>query len=173
MAEVFGGESDWVCAKRIPFTSATKWSAAVFEEHGSFITGAPEFVLGKRYSEVAQTVEAWSATGCRVLLVAHYDGEPKPGALDADRVEPLALIALTNKIREAAPATFAYFASQGVSVRVISGDNPVTVSEVARRAGIIGAENWVNTENLETDADFDDAVKTYTVFGRVTPDKKK
>ena len=75
--------------------------------------------------------------------------------------------------REAAPATFAYFASQGVSVRVISGDNPVTVSEVAHRAGIDGAENWVNTETLETDADFDNAVKTYTVFGRVTPDKKK
>ena len=173
MAEVFGGESDWVCTKRIPFTSETKWSAAVFAEHGAFIAGAPEFILGNRYSEVAQTVESWSSMGCRVLLVAGYDGEPKPGALDTKRITPLALVALTNKIRETAPAIFAYFASQGVSVRVISGDNPMTVSEVARRAGIAGAENWVNTETLETEADFDNAVKVYTVFGRVTPDKKK
>ena len=173
MAEIFGGDSDWVCTKRIPFTSQTKWSAAVFEEQGAFIAGAPEFVLGKRYCEVAQTVESWSAMGCRVLLVAAYQGEPVPGALATERVTPLALVALTNKIREAAPATFAYFAAQGVSVRVISGDNPVTVSEVAHRAGIAGAENWVNTETLETEADFDDAVNRYTVFGRVTPDKKK
>ena len=174
MAEIFGGrDSDWVCEKYIPFTSAAKWGGAVFEEQGAFLTGAPEFILGQRYAEVAETVESWAAQGYRVLLVAGYDGDPEPGALEGEKIRPLALVLLTNRIREEAPATFAYFAQQGVSVRVISGDNPVTVAEVAHRAGIANADSWVNTETLETDGDFDDAVQRYTVFGRVTPDKKK
>ena len=173
MAEVFGAGSDWVCKKHIPFTSAAKWGGAVFEEHGAFLAGAPEFILGQRYAEVAETVEQWASQGCRVLLIAGYDGDPEPGALAPEKVRPLALVLLANRIREEAPATFAYFAEQGVSIRVISGDNPVTVSEVARRAGIADADSWVNTETLETDEDFDDAVRRYTVFGRVTPDKKK
>ena len=173
MAEVFGGATDWVCKKRIPFTSAVKWGGAVFEEHGAYLAGAPEFILGKRYTEVAETVEQWASRGCRVLLIAGYEGDPVPGALEEDRIKPLALVLLTNRIREQAPETFAYFAEQGVSIRVISGDNPVTVSEVARRAGIAGAEHFINTESLETEEDFDRAVENYTVFGRVTPDKKK
>ena len=173
MAEIFGGHSSWTCKKYIPFTSAAKWGGAVFEDHGAFLAGAPEFILGKRYGEVAQTVEQWAAQGCRVLLIAGYDGDPVPGALAEEKVKPLALVLLTNRIREQAPATFSYFAEQGVAIKVISGDNPVTVSEVARRAGIAGAENWVNTETLETEEDFDRAVEDYAVFGRVTPDKKK
>ena len=173
MAEVFGGSSDWTREKHIPFTSAAKWGGAVFEEHGAYLAGAPEFILGKRYGEVSETVEQWAAQGCRVLLIAGYDGEPEPGALEVEKVRSLALVLLTNRIRQEAPETFAYFAEQGVSIRVISGDNPVTVSEVARRAGIEGAENWVNTEDLETEEEFDRAVEEYTVFGRVTPDKKK
>ena len=173
MTEVFGGGSDWVRKKHIPFTSAAKWGGAVFEEHGAYLAGAPEFILGNRYSEISETVEQWAAQGCRVLLIAGYDGEPVPGALEAEKVSPLALVLLTNRIRQEAPETFAYFAEQGVSIRVISGDNPVTVSEVARRAGIEGAENWVNTESLETEEEFDRAVEEYVVFGRVTPDKKK
>ena len=173
MAEVFGGITSWTMKKRIPFTSAAKWGGAVFEEHGAFLAGAPEFILGKRYAEVAETVEQWAAQGCRVLLIAGYDGDPAPGALVDEKVRPLALVLLTNRIRQEAPETFAYFKEQGVSIRVISGDNPVTVSEVARRAGIDGAEKWINTESLEEEEDFDRAVLEYTVFGRVTPDKKK
>ena len=173
MAELFGGHSDWVCTKHIPFTSSAKWGGAVFEEHGAFLAGAPEFVLGRRYGEVAETVEKWAVQGYRVLLVASYDGVPEPGALEDEKVKALALVLLVGRIREEAPATFAYFAQQGVSIRVISGDNPVTVAEVAHRAGIADAHLWVNTESLETDEDFDDAVQRYTVFGRVTPDKKK
>ena len=173
MAEVFGGITSWTMKKRIPFTSAAKWGGAVFEEHGAFLAGAPEFILGKRYAEVAETVEQWAAQGCRVLLIAGYDGDPAPGALVDEKVRPLALVLLTNRIRQEAPDTFAYFKEQGVSIRVISGDNPVTVAEVARRAGIDGAEKWINTESLEEEEDFDRAVLEYTVFGRVTPDKKK
>ncbi len=173
MGELFAGDSDWVCTKRIPFSSETKWSGTVFEDQGAFLAGAPEFILGSRFDEVQETVHSWSSVGYRVLLVAAYDGSPEPGKLDAERVTPLALVLLSNQIRPEAPETFAYFAQQGVSVRVISGDNPETVSDVAARAGIPGADQYVDAGKLETDEDFSDAVERYTVFGRVTPDQKK
>lgn len=173
ISELFPGKSDWTCTKRIPFTSAAKWSGGIFADQGAFLAGAPEFILGSRYSEVQETVEAWSSAGYRVLLAAEYTGDPVPGALDEAAITPLALILLTNRIRPEAPDTFAYFASQGVSIRVISGDNPTTVSDVARRAGIAGAEKAIDAGILETEEDFLSAVEAYTVFGRVTPDKKK
>ena len=173
IAELFDGESDWVCQRRIPFTSATKWSGGVFQEQGAFLVGAPDILMGRRYEEVREQIEPWSATGYRVLLCARYEGDPQPGALDVDDVIPLALVLLTNRIRPEAPETFRYFKEQGVSIRVISGDNPVTVSDVARRAGIEGADKFIDTTDLETEEDFRDAAENYIVFGRVTPDKKK
>jgi len=173
MAEMFAGDTDWTCTRRIPFTSQTKWSGAVFANQGAYIVGAPEFVMGSRYEELQEDVENWSSAGYRVLLVARYQGEPHPEGLDAEGLTPLALVLLTNRIRPEAPETFAYFASQGVAIKVISGDNPVTVSEVARRAGIAGAENYIDAGDLKTEQDFARAVERYTVFGRVTPDQKK
>jgi len=173
MMEMFAGETDWEALRRIPFTSQTKWSGAVFRDHGAYIIGAPEFIMGSRYGQLQQTVESWSAAGCRVLLAARYDGEPQPGDLEVSRLEPMALILLTNRIRPEAPETFAYFESQGVTIKVISGDNPVTVAEVARRAGIKNTDRWVDAAQLETDEDIRLAAAKCTVFGRVTPDKKK
>ena len=172
MTEMFATGSDWVCTQRVPFTSQTKWSAAVFRGQGAFVVGAPEFVLGSRYAELQKTVEEWSSHGFRILLISQYSGEPETH-LEPGKLRPLALVLLTNRIRPEAPDTFAYFAQQGVSIKVISGDNPVTVSEVARRAGIAHAEDWIDAGSLETDEDFLHAVDTYTVFGRVTPDKKR
>ncbi|MGN0998576.1 MAG: HAD-IC family P-type ATPase [Faecousia sp.] len=172
MAEMFARGTDWVCIKRIPFTSQTKWSACVFRDRGSYLVGAPEFTLGERYGQVRENVEGWSSKGYRVLLVAGYPGVPEL-PLRTEDLRPLALILLTNKIRSEAPKTFSYFAQQGVAVKVISGDNPVTVSEVAARAGIPGAEQYVDAKQLDTDGDFLQAVQEYTVFGRVTPDQKK
>ena len=173
MRELFAEDSDWVCIQRIPFSSQTKWSGAVFEQEGAYLAGAPEFILGSRFSEVAETVHSWSSMGYRVLLVAAYDGVPEPDRLDAERVSPLALVLLTNQIRPQAANTFAYFAQQGVSVRVISGDNPETVSEVAARAGIPNADRYLDAASLQTDEDYLRAVDNCTVFGRVTPDQKK
>lgn len=173
MSELFAEDSDWVCIQRIPFSSQTKWSGAVFEQEGAYLAGAPEFILGSRFSEVAETVHSWSSMGYRVLLVAAYDGVPEPERLDAERVSPLALVLLTNQIRPQAANTFAYFAQQGVSVRVISGDNPETVSEVAARAGIPNADRYLDAASLQTDEDYLRAVDSCTVFGRVTPDQKK
>ncbi len=173
IGELFDADPGWVCTRRIPFTSATKWSGAVFQDQGSFLAGAPEFVLGSRYGELEEQITPWQSTGYRVLLAAQYAGELEQGKLDSSKVMPLALVLITNRIRPEAPETFRYFAEQGVSIRVISGDNPATVSDVALRAGIAGAENYINTELLETEEDFRNAVEEYTVFGRVTPDKKK
>ncbi|MBQ8833573.1 MAG: HAD-IC family P-type ATPase [Oscillospiraceae bacterium] len=171
--ELFRGESDWVCEKRVPFSPETKWSGAVFAEKGAFLVGAPEFILSERYWEYQEDVEDWVEQGYRVLLLAQYGGDPRPGELDAEKLTPLALVLLTGRIRENAQETFRYFAEQGVSVRVISGDNPKTVSQVALRAGIPGAERCIDTSELETEEDFDRAVRENTVFGRVTPEQKK
>ena len=173
LSEIFRKVPDWVCQTYIPFTSETKWSGAVFQDHGAFLAGAPQFILGERYPEVREAVEGWAATGHRVLLVARYDGEPIPGKLDTGLVTPLALVMLTSRIRESAPETFAYFARQGVAVKVISGDDPLTVSQVAQRAGIPQADRYINAQALKTEEDFLDAAESYTVFGRVTPEKKR
>ncbi len=172
MAEVFAGESDWECLNRIPFTSQTKWSAATFRGQGTFVVGAPEYTMGARYEEIRETVEQWSGSGYRVLLVAQYEADPENG-LEPGKLRPLALVMLTSRIRPEAKETFTYFARQGVAIKVISGDNPVTVSEVARRAGIQNAEKYLDASCLETEKDYLSAAEEYTVFGRVTPDQKK
>ena len=171
IAQQFSGLSDWDCREYIPFTSQTKWSGGVFVGHGAFVSGAPEVIMADRYAAIRETVESWSKVGYRVLLVAAYDGALQPEGITADQVRPLALLLLNNRTQ--AKETFSYFARQGVHIKVISGDSPVTVSRVAEQAGIENAEAYVDTQLLETEEDFTHAVQRYTVFGRVTPDKKK
>ena len=173
MMDRFRGGEEWICRKRIPFTSATKWSAAVFEGEGTFLIGAPEMIMGPRFGLLREATDLLASSGFRVLLLAQYDGVPDEGGLQHNRVYPMALIPLSNRIRPDAPETFRYFVQQGVSVRVISGDNPRTVSEIARQAGIPDANKFVDAARLKTDEDYDNAVKNYTVFGRVTPDQKR
>ncbi len=172
MIEVFAQNSDWVCTKRIPFTSDLKWSAAAFQGHGSFVVGAPEFMLRERFAEYRDDVEQWAGAGYRVLLVAQYGAELSE-RLEPGKLTPLALVLLTNRIRKEAPRTFRYFVEQGVMLKVISGDDPLTVSEVARRAGIPKAQEYVDATQLKTEEDYYVAVAKYTVFGRVTPEQKK
>ncbi len=174
MAARFTQKVNWNCGARVPFSSAYKYSSAVFESQGAFIAGAPEFVMGDRYADLKEMVEPHSVKGYRVLLLAGYDGVPDgKGPLDGRKVRPMALALLSNRIRPEAPETFAYFAKQGVAVKVISGDNPLTVAEVARQAGVENAERWVDAATLQTDEDLYHAAKEYTVFGRVTPGQKR
>ena len=168
----FTGEVNQKAEQALPFTSAKKYGGVRFNEDETYLLGAPDVLLGERYGEYADKIDAYSAKGCRVLLLALYDG-----SLDDERptaeLMPLALILLANKIRAEAPDTFKYFASQGVAVKVISGDNAMAVSEVAKRAGIAGAEHYVDARTLKTDEEIADAIESYTVFGRVTPDQKR
>lgn len=168
----FTGEVKQPAVKAVPFTSAKKFGGVSFHEDETYLLGAPDVLLGERYGKYAAQIDAYSAKGCRVLLLALYDGQPDDEVLDADML-PISLILLSNKIRAEAPDTFKYFAEQGVAIKVISGDNAMAVSEVAKRAGIRGAESYVDARTLETDEDIAAAVEKYTVFGRVTPDQKR
>lgn len=173
MGQQFAGETSWRAVKRMAFSSSTKWSGADFGENGRYVVGAPEFIMGDRYDSIRSEAEPWSERGCRVLLLAAYDTAFDDGPLQSAHVAPIALVFLSNLMRPDAQETFRYFASQGVSVRVISGDNPITVAQVATRAGIENADRYVDATTLSTEQDFEEAVKYYTVFGRVTPEQKR
>ncbi len=172
LAEMYRTDKPFAFRERIPFTSESKWSGAVFEE-GSFVTGAPDAVMGSRYPELLHQVLPYSVKGYRVLLCVAYEGWLQVGKLDEERVTPLALILLKSRIRENAFDTFRYFAKQGVAVKVISGDDAVTAADAAGRAGIPGSENYVNCESLSTPEAYGEAAQKYTVFGRVTPEQKR
>ena len=118
-------------------------------------------------------IQPFADSGMRVLLCAMYDGIPDGKALDCGRVFPIALVLISNEIRDNARATFEYFDRQGVEIKVISGDNPATVSNIAQKAGIKGAENYVDATTLTNEMKLRSAATHYTVFGRVTPEQKK
>ena len=168
----FRGEAKQEAVAAMPFTSSKKYGGVSFHEDETYLLGAPDVLLGDRYGEYAALIEQYSARGCRVLLLADYSGSLDDVDLSG-AVLPLSLILLNNKIRAEAPDTFRFFAEQGVDIKVISGDNHVTVSEVARRAGIRNAEKAVDARTLTTEEQIADAAENYTVFGRVTPAQKK
>lgn len=157
--------------RSIPFSSARKWSAVVFSDT-TYIVGAPEFILRSEYAKHRIDVEKYSAEGNRVLLLAKCT-EKISGDRLGNSVEPLAFILLQDEIREGAKETLDYFHKQDVTIKIISGDNPVTVSQIAGRAGVRHYEDYVDAEQLKTETDMEQAVKKYTVFGRVTPNQKR
>lgn len=171
MQEHFTEHSDKVPEKVIPFSSTVKYSGVIFKDQ-AYVLGAPEFVLREDYTKYQGRIEQYTSRGFRVLVFGSYDGEPD-GKLLTGTVTPLGYVLLLNKVREEAPATFKYFADQGVAIKVISGDNPITVSETAKQAGIEGAENYVDAGTLKTEEDIALAVSKYTVFGRVIPEQKR
>ena len=158
----FTGQSMQTAIAAMPFRSAKKYGGVSFHEDETYLLGAPEILLAAcpEKDRFLPQAEEWSAKGCRVLLLALYDGKLDDEALTAEMM-PLALILLSNKIRPEAPQTFAYFAQQGVRTKVISGDNAMAVSEVAKRAGIKGAESYVDARTLETDEDIAAAVSFF------------
>lgn len=157
--------------KVVGFSSRYKYSGVEFEDE-TVVLGAPEFVLGKEYNEYAGEVQRYSEEGYRVLLLGGYAGKLDGGKL-TKKVEPYGLVLLANPIRENAAKTFGYFYDQGVEIKVISGDSPVTVAKIAEQAGIKGAEKYVDCTTLTSKHAITEAVGKYTVFGRVTPDQKR
>ncbi len=153
------------------FSSEFKYSGVNFPTE-SFVLGAPEFILKENYKKYSNEIEKYSSKGYRVLLLAKYDGTVSGKKL-SEKITPIALVTLMNPVRKNAPNTFKYFADQGVEIKVISGDNPLTVSEVARKAGIAHADKYVDASTLRSDKEIRDAMKKYAVFGRVTPDQKR
>lgn len=155
----------------IPFSSKRKYSAVTFAGEGTFILGAPEFVLREGYEIVRTKVERFAKQGCRVLVLGHATNKNKDGELPKT-VKAIALIVIQDHIRDDASDTIDFFKNNGVDVKVISGDNPETVSEIAKRVGIEGAERYISLFGL-TDDEVRESIFEYTVFGRVTPNQKK
>ena len=154
-----------------PFSSTTKYGGALFSD-GMYLLGAPEFIMRDKFDLISDEISDFTKDGDRVLLFGKYDGSDIKDGLTG-KVTPLGYVVLANQIRENAQKTFEYFKNQGVMIKVISGDNPNTVSEIAMQAGIENAENYVDATTLDTGAKLRDAVDKYTVFGRVTPKQKQ
>ena len=157
---------------KVPFSSERKWSGVSFKEEGSFVIGAPEFVLNEEYISIKDKVEKYSSKGYRVLLLSKYNKDLTNDKLDKD-IEKIALIIIEDKIRDNVEKTFEFFENQGVEIKVISGDNPVTVSRIAKTAGIKNADKYIDASTLNTKEDINRAVDKYTVFGRVKPEQKR
>lgn len=154
------------------FSSETKYSGAVMNDGKSYVIGAPEFVLRGQFAQYQEQIATYSSKGYRVLVFAQYEGTLDRKPL-TEPVLPLCFVMLANPIRKGAKETFTYFAENDVDIKVISGDNPLTVSVIAAEAGIVGAERFVDASTLKEKEDYDRAVEEYTVFGRVTPSQKR
>ncbi|MGA1090924.1 MAG: HAD-IC family P-type ATPase [Candidatus Nanopelagicales bacterium] len=164
----------WSMIEGIAFSSARKWSAATFRDHGTWLLGAPEVILGERDPDVQARAQALAAQGSRVLLLARSTG----AAPDADRgpgeAAPAALVVIDQRLRSDAAETVGYFLEQEVAVKVISGDNPATVGAIAHQAGIPGAADPLDARQLTEDpAQLAEPVDSHSVFGRVTPAQKQ
>ena len=154
----------------IGFSSEFKYSGVNFSD-SNYVVGAPEFVLGDHYKDYKKQIEEYSKKGYRVVVFGKYPGEIEGKKL-TKKVSPLSLILLSNPIRENAKETFQYFYEQKVSIKVISGDNPITVSEIAKDAGIQGADKYIDASTL-SDSEIPKAIEEYTIFGRVNPEQKR
>ena len=168
----FPAKQDMTLEHVIPFSSDRKYSGAVFEEKGTYLMGAAQFLFPEGDEELTEKCQSYAEEGLRVLVLAHSPQNAEGTELP-EGLEPLALMLLTDVIREEAPDTLAFFDSQEVDLKVISGDDPVTVAAIARRAGLKNADSYVDATTLTTEEELQDAVAQYSVFGRVTPQQKK
>ncbi len=164
-------QNNFTVLKVLPFSSARKFSAVTFEDIGTYALGAPEFILKEIPEELKVKIDKFTFMGNRVLLLAHSGASITSKEQLPLTMKPIALIVISDNIRKEAIETIKWFKDNAVEVKVISGDNPITVSEIARRAGIENASNWISLEGL-TDKEIASIAKKYTVFGRVSPDQK-
>ena len=172
LRKCFPAKSSMTLEHIIPFSSDRKYSGAVFEDNGTYLMGAAQFLFPEGREDILDVCQNYAEEGLRVLVLAHSTQMAEETELP-ENLEPAALLLLTDVIREEAPDTLQFFDSQEVDLKVISGDDPVTVSAIAKRAGLKNAENYVDATTLETEEQLEEAVAKYSVFGRVTPQQKK
>ena len=168
-------EEGWLAARTVPFSSARKWSGADFGTRGTWVLGAPDVLLGSGPNEDAQLTKArgYAEAGRRVVLLGRTDAPVEADAAPVGLV-PVAYVVLADRVRETASTTLAYFARQGVDVKVISGAHPQTVAAVARRVGLPGAEAPFDAKALPGGGpELADVLETHAIFGRVTPQQKR
>lgn len=167
----YKNKQKWKVINKIPFSSQKKWSGVCFKDKGSYIIGAPEFVLREKYDEYKERIEKYS-NDYRVIIVANSEGDFIEKELP-DKLEVLGFVLISDVIRKEASKTLEYFKEQGVNIKIISGDNPITVSKIAKRAGVENSEKYINMQEIKTKEQLEKAAKEYTIFGRVTPVQKK
>lgn len=158
-------------SKVYPFNSTVKYGAMAFNGD-YYVLGAPEFIIKTGFNNLKDDISQYTTKGYRVIVLAKAESLTRDGVIDGE-ILPLGFVVLANEIRDNAVETFTYFKEQGVAIKVISGDNPATVSEVARQAGIENAEKYVDASTLTDNMMISDAIAKYTVFGRVTPKQKQ
>ena len=172
LRKYFAVKKDMVPTNVIPFSSDRKYSGASFKEQGTYLMGAAQFLFPEGDEALVEKCGQYAEQGFRVLVLAHSPNESVGTELPSGLV-PEALLILTDVIRKEAPDTLHFFDSQGVDLKVISGDDPVTVASIAKRAGLKNAEQYVDATTITTQEEMDKAVANYSVFGRVTPQQKK
>lgn len=169
---IYGKQVTWEVETVEPFSSEQKWGAVKFLKQGSYVLGAPEVLLGESQIQDQKQLDSYVEQGRRVVVF----GIVEQGNLETksiEKVKPLAFFVVRDKIREHAEETFRYFQEEGVRLIVISGDHPKTVMQIAKRAGLANAEQYIDARTMETSEDIAVAVNSNTVFGRVTPKQKK
>ena len=171
LANKFGYSTALKAKTSIPFSSQRKFSAVTFDGEGTYFLGAPEFVLKDMGVRIEKIVAENAANGYRVLVLAHSPAEISGDKLPSVR-RPVCLLVIEDHIRDDAVETIKWFKENNVAVKVISGDNPMTVSEVAKRVGVENAELYISLDGL-SNQEVIEAADKYTVFGRVTPEQKR
>lgn len=171
LSNFFGKAEILESTSLIPFSSIRKYSAVTFGKQGTFILGAPEYVIGDQYDKIRGRVERFAEQGGRVLVLAHVFGTLKASEKPKN-ARPIAMIVIEDHIREDAVETIERFKAGGVEVKVISGDNPITVSKISKRAGIENADRYISLDGM-SDEEVAEAALEYTVFGRVSPTQKR
>lgn len=164
-------KESWAAINKIAFSSSKKWSGIEFKGKGSYIIGAPEFILQNKIEEYREVIDKYS-DDYRMILLAHSKESFWEKELP-ENIEVLGFVCITDKIRENAKETLQYFKEQGVDIRIISGDNPMTVSKIAKRAGVDGYDKYIDCTTLQNEEELKQATKQYKIFGRVTPMQKK
>lgn len=168
----FSRRTDMPVDHCIPFSSDRKYSGVAFKEEGTYLMGAAQFLFPDGNEDLMKQCSAYGKEGLRVLVLAHSPNLNQENELP-EGLKPVALFMLTDIIRDNAPETLAFFKDQGVDLKVISGDDPVTVSAIAKKAGLENADKYIDATTITTPEDMERAVEECSVFGRVTPQQKK
>ena len=169
--EKFKCSHAWQADTKIAFSSQKKWSGIYFKDEGSFVIGAPEFILKEDYEKYKEKIEKYSKD-FRVILLAHSKNNFNEKELP-ENLEVLGLVLISDKIRKEAKKTLEYFKEQGVTIKIISGDNPITVSKIAGEVGVENFDKYIDMSKIKNEEEIKDIACKYTIFGRVSPVQKK
>lgn len=172
LRKFFPVSRDMTLEKAIPFSSDRKYSGASFEQKGTYLMGAVQFLFPEGNEELERVCKLYAEQGYRILVLAHSPNTAEGNAIP-EGLKPAAILLLTDVIRAEAPETLKFFDSQGVDLKVISGDDPVTVASIAKKAGLKNADNYIDATTIHTQEEMEKAVASCSVFGRVTPQQKK